>query len=130
FTKRGSGQNRSESALLLKYGVLESNLSTGKTPTHSQVLSVNGGVGAAFSYSANISHDYSGQWQPKLFSRRVGANIGITHQSGPLMVQGSVRILRGRNGTFESGQGALPLERALRESGERRQESLDNVAIS
>src|SRR5690606_26080806 len=89
--------------LNIKYGILQNNWSDGLTPSHNNTMNVTGGTGPAFSYSGNLSYQYTGQWQPALFSRAYGASIGVTHVNGPFTVSGSVGLRNNSNGFLRGG---------------------------
>jgi outer membrane receptor protein involved in Fe transport len=103
FTKKGSGATTPKVTLSLGYGMLESNIASNFAPTHNHTLNVVGGSGPEFSYSGNASYRYSGQWQPNLFTRSMGASIGATHTRGRVTFDGSVSTTSGRNGTSIDG---------------------------
>src|SRR5690606_37822950 len=100
----------------LRYGVIERNLNTGKTPTHNHTFSMMGGIGPARSYAGNLSYRSQGQWQPALFSRSWGSSLGVTHVRGSLTVSASPSLTGGRNGT--SGSSGNVLGRVMVERGE------------
>src|SRR5690606_8931724 len=104
-------------SLSLRYGVIENNISKGRTPTHRHALSMQGGDGPSFSYSSNVGYRYQGPWQPGLFSQSYSVSVGMVHVRDALTLSGSYSYVGGGNGTVGSGIDN-PLERYLYTSGE------------
>src|SRR5690606_6550097 len=73
FTKNGSRRGTPQLKVDLKYGILQSNISDGLTPLHNYAAALRGGSTPELSYDVNLSYQYTGQWQPDLFSQRMNA---------------------------------------------------------
>jgi len=106
FTKRGSGTATPDVRLNAKVGFLQNSFTQSLTPTHDHSLLVTGGSGPAFSYSANGSYRYSGQWQPNLFTREFGGSLGATHNEGPFTLGATFAATLTQNGIMGFGLGA------------------------
>src|SRR5690606_11977311 len=101
--KTGRGGDAPDVTLNLKYGMLQSNVLNGRAPQHNHMLNILGGMGPGFSYAGSVSYNYSGAWQPGLFTRRYGASLGATHTRGPLIATGNVATTASANGSYVAG---------------------------